>query len=363
MSQFLGGKCWGHRLLVPSTILATWATSIGLIFLTLVACAQAPLEKKPTLYWPEPPDPPKIAFVQHLSEPKDIGVKPSWFKKVVQFIFGEGPVPHLLRPSGISVDEKGGVYVADTGLQAVHYFDPGTHQYRQYFNLPLPFRRLQNPIGVAVDGVGQLYVSDADFNRVFVYSADGESVRVIGRDEEMRRISGIAIDRSRERLYVVDTMGHQVLIYTLSGEMKGSIGKRGTGDGELNFPTYAAVDREGRLYISDSLNFRVQVFDPDGKFQSEVGNIGNRLGQFSRPKGVAVDGADHLYVVDTLYDNVQIFDRAGALLLHFGKSGMEDGSFWLPAGIAVDRVGRIYVADSYNQRVQVFQLLEGEGPS
>jgi len=333
---------------------------IWIVLLGLVACAEAPVEKRPTIFWPEPPDPPKITFVQNLAEPKDVGVQPSWFKKVIRFIFGEKDPPHLIRPSGIAVDEEGGVYIADSGLQVVHFFNEKRHEYWQYYQLPPPYERLQNPIGVAVDGEKRVYVCDTELNRVFVFSPKGDSVRVIGRDGEMQRISGIAIDRSRERLYVVDTMGHQVIIYNLAGEKKGTLGKRGTGPGELNFPTYAAVDGVGRLYISDSLNFRVQIFGPDGVFLSQVGSLGSTLGQFSRPKGVAVDRANHLYVVDTLYDTVQIFDSSGELLLHFGKSGVEPGFFWLPSGIAVDRQGRIYVSDSYNQRVQVFQLLEGQ---
>lgn len=336
---------------------------IGIILLGVAACAEAPVEKGPTIFWPEPPDPPKITFVQNLAQPKDVGVKPSWFMRVIHFLFGEREPPYLIRPSGVAVDEEGGVYIGDTGLQVVHYFNAKNHEYRQYFRLPEPYGRLKNPIGVAVDGSKRLYVTDADLNRVFVYDPAGESVRIIGRDEEMQRISGIAVDRSRERLYVVDTMGHRVLVYNFAGEKQGEIGKRGVGNGELNFPTYAAVDREGRLYVSDSLNFRVQAFDPDGRFQSQIGSLGATLGQFSRPKGIAVDRASHLYVVDTLYDNVQIFNASGELLLHFGRSGIEPGFFWLPAGIAVDREGKIYVADSYNQRVQVFQLLEAEGPS
>lgn len=334
--------------------------SIGLVLLILTGCAAAPVEKGPSIFWPQPPDPPKITFVQSLSEPKDIGIRPSWFKKVIEFIFGEEEVPHVVRPAGIAVDEEGGVYIADTGLQAVHYFNQTPPTYRQFFKIS-PTERLQNPIGVAVDGAKQLYVSDSDLNRIFVFNPKGKLVRVIGNDEDVRRVSGIAIDRARSELYAVDTLGHQVVRYTLLGEKKGVIGKRGVENGEFNFPTYAAVDPEGLLYISDSLNFRVQVFDPEGRYQAQMGSLGSTLGQFSRPKGVAVDGASHIYIVDTLFDNVQIFNPSGELLLHFGKTGVEPGSFWLPAGIAVDRRGRIYVADSYNQRVQVFQLLEGEG--
>lgn len=333
---------------------------IGSILSLLVGCAAAPVEKAPSIFWPQPPDPPRITFVQSLSEPKDIGIKPSWFKKVVQFLFGKERAPHVVRPAGIAVDEEGGVYIADTALQAVHYFDSTPPSYRQVFKLSRG--RLQNPIGVAVDGEKRLYVSDADLNRIFVFDPGGKMIRAIGSDEEIDRVSGIAVDRARGELYAVDTLGHRIVRYTLSGEKKGVIGKRGVGEGEFNFPTYATVDSAGFLYVSDSLNFRVQVFDPEGRFQSQMGSLGNRLGQFSRPKGVAVDRAHHVYVVDTLFDTVQIFNSEGELLLHFGKAGADPGAFWLPAGIAVDREGRIYVADSYNQRVQVFQLLEEAPP-
>lgn len=332
---------------------------MGLTLLSLSACAAAPVKKEAPLFWPNPPDPPKITYLKSLSEPKDIGVNQSWFKRVLRFIFGKGRTSYIIRPSGIAVDDHGGVYIADTGLQVVHHFDQTENKYRQFFKIS-PGVRLQNPIGVAIDGSNNLYVSDADLNRIFVFDPKGKLTRTIGNDEEIKRISGIAIDRTLERLYVVDTMGHRLLSYTLSGEKTGVIGKRGIGEGEFNFPTYATVDPEGRLYVADSLNFRVQVFDRDGLYQAQIGTLGNRLGQFSRPKGVAVDHEHNIYVVDSLFDTVQIFNPSGELLLHFGKTGVKRGTFWLPAGIAVDPQGRIYVADTYNKRVQIFQLLGKE---
>ncbi len=327
----------------------------------LSACATAPVKEHPTILWPKPPDAPKISFVDVWSKPEDIGLKPTWFKRVVQFIFGKGKIPYIIRPSGVAVDFEGGVYVADTGLQVVHYFDVNNKKYHQLYQITQT-ERLQNPIGVAVDAAGLLYVSDTDLNRIFVFNRDKKMIRVIGNDERAKRISGLAIDAAREKLYAVDTMGHQVLVYSLEGEAQGTIGKRGIAEGAFNFPTYATVDMDGALYVSDSLNFRVQVFTPEGQFKSQLGSLGSQLGQFSRPKGVAVDRDKNIYVVDTLFDTVQVFNSSGELLLNFGKSGKDPGAFWLPAGIAVAQGGQIYVADAYNKRLQVFQLLR-ERPS
>ncbi|VAX32023.1 NHL repeat domain protein [hydrothermal vent metagenome] len=332
-----------------------------LLIMVCSACAAAPVKEKPTIFWPKPPDAPKISFVDTWSKPADIGLKPSWFKRVVYFIFGEAKIPYVVRPSGVAVDGKGGVYVADTGLQVVHYFDEKNHKYHQLYQITQN-ERLQNPIGVAVDASGLLYVSDTDLNRIFVFNQDKKMVRVIGNDEKATRVSGLALDPVRERLYVVDTMGHQVLVYSLEGELLETIGKRGVEPGTFNFPTYATVDADGALYVADSLNFRIQIFDPEGRFQSQFGRLGRQLGEFSRPKGIAVDAQKNVYVVDSLFDTIQVFNASGELLIHFGKTGVEPGTFWLPAGIAVDDTGHIYIADSYNKRLQVFKLLKDETP-
>lgn len=326
----------------------------------LSACAGTPVkEESPSIFWPKPPDVPRISYVQSWIKPADIGIKPTWFQKVVRFVFGEGDTPYVIRPAGVAVDRDGGVYVADTGLQVVHHFDTKQKKYRQFFKIGRA-GRLQGPIGVAIDDAQQLYVSDTDLNRIFVFDKDGKWLRTIGNDNEMKRVSGIALDPVRKKLYAVDTMGHQVVIYSLLGIKEGTIGKRGVAAGTFNFPTYATVDAAGKLYVSDSLNFRIQVFDPEGNPLSQFGEIGSNLGEFSRPKGVAVDSKLNVYVVDTLFDTIQVFNEAGELLLNFGKSGVKAGNFWLPAGIAINENGRIFVADAYNKRIQVFQLLDKE---
>lgn len=328
----------------------------------LSACAGTPVkEESPSIFWPKPPDAPRISYIQSWIKPADIGIEVSWFQKVVRFIFGEGNTPYIIRPTGVAVDGNGGVYVADSGLQVVHHFDTKQKAYRQFFKIG-QVGRLQSPIGVAIDAEQQLYVSDTDLNRVFVFDREGKWIRTIGNDDEIKRVSGIALDPVRKRLYVVDTMGHQVLIYSLLGKQEGRIGKRGVAAGTFNFPTYASVDSEGKLYVADSLNFRIQIFDPEGKALSQFGSIGRNLGEFSRPKGVAVDPKLNVYVVDSLFDTVQVFNPAGELLLNFGKSGVEAGQFWLPAGMAIDQNGRIYIADAYNKRIQVFQLLAEDLP-
>lgn len=337
----------------------------------VISCASPELQpgdnRSRTIVWPLPPEQPRIAFIQNIAEPKDLGIKKSFFRKVFEFIVGSEMEPHLIRPFGIFSDGKGRVYVTDTGLQAVHIFDFTNKKYQQLFKLP--GGRLLSPIGVASDTLGNIYVSDSVINRIFVYSNKGEFSSVIGKAGDFQRVAGIAVNPKNDNIYAVDTAGHKIIVFDPSGKRLTEIGKRGEGDGEFNFPTHISIDNEGHLYITDSMNFRVQILDSDGRFESKFGRLGNKLGTFSKPKGVSVDREGHIYVVDGIYDTVQIFDREGRLLLNFGKSGNDDGNFWLPSGIFVDGKDYIYIADTYNNRVSEFRYLsqpeeeaiEGEG--
>lgn len=327
-------------------------------FPILGACAAPEIQRRTDLFWPLPPDPPRIAYVMSLSEPKDLGIRKGFFRRAADFLFGVEDPPHLIRPHSVFSDGRGRVYISDPGLQVIHIFDFKSGKYTQVFRLP--GGRLQSPIGVAVDGDGRLYVSDSEMNLVLVFDSRGKFVRAIGEPDEFQRIAGIALSPEGDRLYVIDSAGHRVHVFDAGGERKQSFGERGGGPGQFNYPTHIAVDDQGRAYVADSLNFRIQVFDREGRFIRKFGQLGNTLGSFSKPKGVAVDREGHVYVVDGIYDTVQVFNQQGDLLINFGSSGTDEGRFWLPIGIFADARDRIYVADTYNHRVQVFEYLAEE---
>ncbi|RMG47190.1 MAG: 6-bladed beta-propeller [Acidobacteria bacterium] len=347
-------------------------TALALILVALVAFGGTPAQAKhkkkeeaesaakAPLVWPLPPDPPRIRYVGALHGSQDFKRKQSRFKR---FLLGPDRDRgiSLVKPYGVTTDSSGRVYVTDTGLGAVVVFD------RTARKVTLIGRegrvRLVTPIGVAVGPDGRLYVSDVDLDRVVVYGPDREILMVLGSREKLANPAGIALDAARGRLYVADSHRHALFIYsTADGTLLETWGRRGTGDGEFNFPTNVALDRQGRVYVVDTGNFRVQVFAPDGSFVRKFGRAGDALGNFHRPKGIAVDSEDHVYVVDAAFNNFQIFDQQARLLLFVGQLGRQAGEFWLPAGMHIDGDDRIYVADQVNRRVQIFQYLE-QGPA
>lgn len=314
------------------------------------------------LVWPLPPDQPRVRYLKTYRGIDDFKPSKRPSKLMAVLLGGEDPDAQpsdmMVKPYGVAVSSRGQLYVADTAARRVFRFDADSKTLS--FVGESGEGRLSKPIGVAVDGQGTVFVADGTLKRVFGYAQDGRVTVNIGRFGELANPSGLAIDRSRDRLYVADAALHRIASYsTLDGALISTFGKRGSEPGAFNFPTNLAVDAGGRLYVADTLNFRIQVFDVDGTFLKEFGTLGDMPGTLNRPKGLGIDSDGHIYVVDSSFDNFQIFDSDGQLLLSVGAGGNKPGEFSLPAGLFIDEQDRIYVADQGNSRVQVFQYIQG----
>ncbi len=335
----------------------------AILFAVLVgSCApnwfpSTPQAITPSLVWPQPPQRPRIRFVMTVARPQDLGIESSLWKRLGEFIFGKEE-EWLIRPTGI-VARGQVIYVADPGAQVMWILDASAGRFQRIQEAG--GQRLVSPVAAALGTGDRIYLADSYLAKVFIYDGDGHLIETIA-NAAFRRPTGLAYDAKRDRLYVVDSAAHNVWVLTGAGGLVGAIGRRGTSDGEFNFPTHVTVDREGTLYVTDSLAFRAQSFSSDGKFLGQFGRHGDSSGNFAMPKGLALDSEGHIYVVDALFDAVQIFDLQGQYLLTFGERGLGPGQFWLPGGIFVDPRDRIYVADAYNQRIQIFEYLAGRGP-
>jgi DNA-binding beta-propeller fold protein YncE len=336
--------------------------ALSILLCTIVSCATSEQNLHTSqasndlnIVWPPAPQKPRIRFLQSISNSDDIGEKKHWLRKTLDSILGrEDSENAMLRPYGVAVSSKI-IYVTDPGLSLIHIFDLSKKKYSQL--TVAGKKELISPQCIAVDINREIYVTDTILKKVFVYNENGILLREMGNDKLFIRPTGIAIDD--KRVYVVDTLQHQVLVLSKKdGTLLFKIGENGTKNGAFNYPTHIFISRDGQIYITDSLNFRIQIFDIDGKFLASFGKSGDALGDFSKPKGIAIDSDDHIYVVDSQFDNVQIFDKTGKLLLVFGETGRSNGKMSLPSGIFIDNQDRIYVADSYNKRIQIFQYLK-----
>ena len=210
------------------------------------------------------------------------------------------------QPYGIAIGADSKVYVADTFGGVIHAYDLAKSGYSAIDVKGLSL------IGVAA-GAGRLFVTDSVAGAVMGLDLKGRVLWSLGRKFGLGRPTGIVW--GGDRLYVVDTLHHNVIMVSPEGAYLGAFGMQGNGPGQFNFPTNIARAPDGRLYVADTMNFRVQTFDAEGRFLGTFGKLGDGAGDFDKPKGIALDSAGHVYVVEGLNDVVQIFDASGRLLL------------------------------------------------
>jgi sugar lactone lactonase YvrE len=342
-SKFLRIPVFDFRILAPVCLL--------LLFSAGCAGTGSRTPPAPKVVWPPPPNPPRIALERVLRSPADLGVKPSVFQRVGQWLTGNpAGGDAFARPFGLALDEAANLCLTDTAAHRVGFFDARAVRWQSWDKIGGV--ALVAPVSVAKSGE-VLYVADSGSGEVVAFDLLGK-VQFRQREPLSRPVSVMV---AGGRLWVADAQQHAIFVFNRKGGLEFQFGKRGTGPGEFNYPTHLAADAAGRIYVTDAMNCRVQVFDDSGKFLRQFGSVGDTPGHFSRPKGVAVSPAGHIYVADALFDNIQIFNEEGRLLLPVGQGGAGPGEFCQPAGLAIAPDGHIFVADSLNGRIQVLRYL------
>ena len=332
--------------------------------LLLCACACSTARPRPpALSWPPAPQRARVLYRGEIRGERDVADPSAWQRFTSLFVGAHEP-DVLQSPFAAAFDASGRLLVTDRARGAVVVIDRDRGEYRVL--TPEGDHALLMPMGVAADAEGRIYVADGARNVVQVLSPEGQPLARFNAGGALQRPTSVAIDRVRKLLYVVDTPAHLVRVLKLDGTPVRVLGSgHGSGPGELNFPTFVAVDAAGRAVVNDTMNFRIAIFGPDGSFAGAFGHAGNGSGDLDRPKGVAADASGRIYVVDNLFDNFQIFDDEGRLLLFVGEHGRGPGQFWMPAGLAVHG-GEVAVVDTGNARVLLFEVapdgLPGEAP-
>lgn len=283
-------------------------------------------------FWPPFPEAPHVQFLTSYALTSDVEAKKSKFDEI---LYGKESASSLevKKPFGVRMHD-GKIYVCDTQSTSLTVFDLRKHEVRLVgVNGE---GKLGKPVDVAVAPDGFKYVADTQRPAVFVYDAQDRFVRLIGQ-ADFRPASLAVLGNA---LYVCDFKNHQILVFDRrSGSLLRSIGKPGSGPGELGGPLGLAVDPEGFIYVSEIVNCRLQKFSPEGKSLRTFGNRGDQPGTFTRPKHIALDGDGNLYVVDTAFQNVQVLDKDFKPLMAFGGHGNFPGYMDLPAGVSVSETG------------------------
>ncbi|MEN8146984.1 MAG: 6-bladed beta-propeller, partial [Campylobacterota bacterium] len=225
----------------------------GIIMTLMLLIGAAGLHgaKEKKLVWPTAPDPAKIEFVAMITKAEDLKIEKGFFSKIWDFVAGNEE-RILVKPFGLYADDEGRVFVTDTAAKALFFFDPKNNKTEIIEGSKK--KSFQSPMDIAGDDRGNIYVSDSVLATIFVFDAKGEFLREIGSSHKLHRPTGIAVNKTLERLYVVDSLVSQIKVFSLKGKFIKTIGNYGADKGEFNRPTFLTIDDEGTLYVSDTMN-------------------------------------------------------------------------------------------------------------
>jgi len=277
--------------------------------------------------------------------------------KVINFIFGKDK-NIISKPFNVLASNPQSYWILDQGTGKISQIRHSSIENYKFLNKA--FVGYTSLVGICALDENRILFTDSHLPNIYVLDLKKKKISLLNDSLSLAKPTGIAYSKINKEIWVAETGTSRILILNNNGEIKKIIGKRGNGQGELNYPTFLWIDKEGVAYVVDAMNFRIQIFDKSGEFVSMFGKNGDATGYFARPKGIATDSFGNIYIPDALFHVVQIFDKKGNFLYSFGEQGHGKGQFWMPTGIYIDDENYIYVADSYNSRVQIFQLVREE---
>lgn len=309
----------------------------GIVFTTVLGaamlsgCAAPPVVRPAAVFFPLPPDEPRIQFLKTVSGSYDVeGEGKKGFMSLLDEDEDRGKP--ITKPYGMQY-VGGKLYVCDSqGFPSIIIIDFVKKSFN-YLAGNNGAGRLRKPLNVAVDKDGNVFVADMLKQEILTYDQAGRYTGSIGKGTDLKP-ADVAVDA--KAVYVLDSKANAIKVFDRqSRELLRSFGNPADHPAKegLFMPTNFAADDKGLIYVTNAGLGNVMILDKDGHIIGKFGRMGDSYGEFARPKGIAVDSHQRIWVVDAAFQNVQIFDDQYRLLLHFGAPPLPAGALNVPASI------------------------------
>jgi DNA-binding beta-propeller fold protein YncE len=259
---------------------------------------------------------------------------------------------HFMTPRAIASDEQM-IVVIDKSGRLQRFATDGT--FLSAWELELSGTGY--PTGVSIDNRGNIWIADTHQHRILVLDSEGNEVRSFGEygtgDGQFLYPTDVAFGIDGE-IFVSEYGGNdRINVFNQEGTFVRSIGHHGEDQNGFKRPQSIAVDQKtGYLYIADSGNHRIVVIRPSGEVVQIISEVGRGDGQMLYPYGILIDSPDSFLVCEFGTNRLQRFSMNGNSIATWGNAGSDIGFFRTPWGIAPANNG-IVVADTGNNRLQL----------
>ena len=204
--------------------------------------------------------------------------------------FGQGI---LKLPHGIAVTEDN-VFVTDSNLHALLQFRKKDCELMKRTGTEgRGDGQLNYPNGLCIDSNGDMYVADGLNNRVSVFSKELKFLNCLGtqqlyrpRDVKVTQDSVVVLDWSPNCLHFFSRRGELLRSFLTQGE-----------DGLVYYPRFFCLDITGNILVTDCCRHCIKIFSPSGQLIHTIGKRGHGRGELSRPYGISVTQSGTVFVV------------------------------------------------------------------
>jgi Ca2+-binding RTX toxin-like protein len=155
-------------------------------------------------------------------------------------------------------------------------------------------------------------------------------------------------------VYVVDTGNQRIQKFSTDGDLIGTFGSSGLGEGQFLTATGIDIDGDGNVYITDKGNKKIEKFDADGKFVKSFPFHSSNY-NFT-PEAIAVDSTGEMFIVNSANDRILHLSQDSNLNLNvFDQIGPYTDSFEIVTDIVIGTNGELLVIDSAKHKIQSFE--------
>lgn len=159
------------------------------------------------------------------------------------------------------------------------------------------------PHGFAVLENGNLLISDDTNGCLREFTPTGVFVKTVGYPGQMKQPRQLAYDKRNGDIYVADRNNHRIVVLGIDGVERRSWGSNGTGDGQFDTPHGIALDPSRNLvFVGDTMNDRIQVFDTQGNYLLQ-----RKVVDFQEPRYMAVQPDGDLLVTSAPDFKIGVF--------------------------------------------------------
>ena len=211
--------------------------------------------------------------------------------------------------------------------------------------------------GIAVDNKGYLYVADCDLHCIQKFTLNGQFVSQFGSqgtaEGQFNAPCGLVLSQS-ELLFVCDSNNHRIQVFK-NEVFSCTFGQCGKEPGCFNNPHDLTLNsNEDQLFITDGNNHRVQVFTPSGQFLRIFGNFTDIPFKLQRPIGIYYTPDNHLLI--SSYDNHRalVFEDDGRFVSAIEGTYQDKKRFSSPCGVIMMNNGQIVIASNATHKLVVF---------